>query len=1127
MRNALKKYQLCVIAALVQSLAAAGAAAYSSQPPPTAVSNALDAGASIEFPDIPTGCGDGDVNCKYIDNRTAAEEFKIPNYNKTFTVGSFSTKGVAFYRDFNFLNKSFSDNTKSDSGHVVILGEEFFTRTSSELTFQVLGFSTTYAFLSNSDVNNPEGKIDGNGVYISVPKGETLTLTGGGYISTEYFTPGTGAVVGALLGTNSIVYEKSEEGENSYETVGGGKIELTNSTAFIQGIDGGAADDAATVGTGFVSGAVLLGVTINKDAAAVAANNNNAYINNVTLDFYTDEKHDVKETTWSNSIAMANRGVLGGLTILAPGAMEASTFAQNKVTIDGAVVVDAWRIGGVVNAVISSNQMMAAAQDNAAIINKSEIAIRSFEDSAPVNGKSSIGNYDYALIAGVDKLMNDSEGEASGNKVVISNSTVENVDTGYKLHIAGAYLASFLNQGNSVSISNSTIHSTSGGLYAAATMRDDSSSLLSIDGESVINVPTVAGTYVEVNNKRSYFKEVEEMAYSLRGTKVEVSGGEESTVGVGLNSNALSVYLLDYRNYKTSVLYTAEKSRFDLSDGVLLIENAKIGTDKIGVLESVVSGSSSSVDFSTIATTYNINDNNLIIGPGVSDSDGGRLTLEKLSLDISDSVLANHACNASGNTVQFFSPVTTKSFSGFDNWVFVYGGDALTDLATPALLVNGTEKTQVNVGAEGADGTITVVLNNMELNGKTVLVQNAEGFTDAAGAELTQEALDQVGAEDLSLMRYRSLALLENLSAADVDLLLEDNVDAEGNAGSDGVLDSIVIPYQEPDPDPGTDPDPHPDPRSGNESPFGEVFSQQSLSRLTTLIASDDLLIDTLSSYDYRNGNFFAAARYNSIRFDTGSNVKDRTFSSLVGTGMPLTDQITAGVFFEAGTSDVDTAKSSAIGSIDGEGDNDYYGVGLFLAAQSDAASGPFGRAYMKLGRLESDFSVDNSTTGRLSNSTDHLYAGANLTAGWRFALTENQSVQVQASYYYDYLKSDSFRLKESNGAVSTIDADDAEVHRLEVMSRWVGSYDGFAPFAGIGVESILSSSAGGSVRSVNIDGTLANIPFVESDIEGESAIAEIGAALVRGGWTFKAHLKGYAGQREGAAGSFDVKYVF
>lgn len=81
--------------------------------------------------------------------------------------------------------------------------------------------------------------------------------------------------------------------------------------------------------------------------------------------------------------------------------------------------------------------------------------------------------------------------------------------------------------------------------------------------------------------------------------------------------------------------------------------------------------------------------------------------------------------------------------------------------------------------------------------------------------------------------------------------------------------------------------------------------------------------------------------------------------------------------------------------------------------------------------------------------------------------------------------------------------------------------------FAAARYESILTSSASRSVRSVTDEGTAASIPFVESDIEGESAVGEIGASCSNKAWNGKAYLKGYSGPRDGVAGSLDVRYTF
>lgn len=223
-----------------------------------------------------------------------------------------------------------------------------------------------------------------------------------------------------------------------------------------------------------------------------------------------------------------------------------------------------------------------------------------------------------------------------------------------------------------------------------------------------------------------------------------------------------------------------------------------------------------------------------------------------------------------------------------------------------------------------AGQSLKLTVNGMSLEPGTVLVQNHNGFTDAEGKELTEQDLQAITSGNFSAQVHQSQALSQTLTASEVSFGLADKLGDQRMAGSNGVMDLIVIDEI------GTI-------NASNTSPFGEVFSQQSLSRLTAIIASDDLLNDTISQYDRRSNNWFAAARY----------------------------------------------------------------------------------------------------------------------------------------------------------------------------------------------ESILTSSASRSVRSVTGEGTAASIPFVESDIEGESAEGEIGASCSNKARNGKAYLKGYSGPRDGVAGSLDVRYTF
>lgn len=167
-----------------------------------------------------------------------------------------------------------------------------------------------------------------------------------------------------------------------------------------------------------------------------------------------------------------------------------------------------------------------------------------------------------------------------------------------------------------------------------------------------------------------------------------------------------------------------------------------------------------------------------------------------------------------------------------------------------------------------AGQSLKLTVNGMSLEPGTVLVQNHNGSTDAEGKELTEQDLQAITSGNFSAQVHQSQALSQTLTASEVSFGLADKLGDQRMAGSNGVMDLIVIDEI------GTI-------NASNTSPFGEVFSQQSLSRLTAIIASDDLLNDTISQYDRRSNNWFAAARYESILTTSAS----RSVRSVTGEG--------------------------------------------------------------------------------------------------------------------------------------------------------------------------------------------------------------------------------------------------
>ena len=257
----------------------------------------------------------------------------------------------------------------------------------------------------------------------------------------------------------------------------------------------------------------------------------------------------------------------------------------------------------------------------------------------------------------------------------------------------------------------------------------------------------------------------------------------------------------------------------------------------------------------------------------------------------------------------------------------------------------------------------------------------------------------------------------------------------------------------------------------------------------------------------------FGAIHGGSSNYKTGSRVDVDGYTLATGASLKVTsDWIVAG-FIEAGWADSD----SHIEGTKGEGDHDYYGLGLatrYMVSDAWYIDGSF-----RAGQASTEFTGLYAGDSAKYDS-DAFYVTAHAGTGYVFKLTDNVNLDLYGRYLVTYLDGDEVSLH--NKYSDKLNLDSTVTHAVRLGGRLTGS---FCPYAGwkvgLAYEHVFDGDAESAVNSLNLE-----VPSLEGDI----GIMEVGVSMkpsLDSRWSMDLGAKGYVGDREGVAGSLIIRYVF
>ena len=616
-------------------------------------------------------------------------------------------------------------------------------------------------------------------------------------------------------------------------------------------------------------------------------------------------------------------------------------------------------------------------------------------------------------------------------------------------------------------------------------------------------------------------KEISDGA-EIRGVSVDAIQFKEATV----NENQVTITDTVFANLATGLFFNDNRTQVDsslnLSSNSVKVDNSNIRTI---------------VGYRTNSNKLSISKNEMLVTGGTHDFiraidvdargfSAGQLTIQENLLSITD--FDNSTAEVIGVDLQNYSGGATENISG--NSVL------LTNSSVGSLFVvrgltsaNDSNKNNIAkfVGVNAVHGELAG-FDTMEFdvaadneNEAILTLKSTSGYS-FENTTLKINKLDGVQESTLYKLVYAqgSDAQFKSTSVVSDGTFINSGWNLGSFTLQEGDTLSIYWgdkPADAPeDPDvPVLDPD-NPDYKVATEN--SKTLSESLLGTVAFInqgaeFIADEGLTAIVNSAKSDEVSTFGTVHGGSSNYRTGSRVDVDGYTLAAGASLKLTPDWILGGFIEAGWADSD----SHVAGTKGEGDHDYYGVGLatrYLVNDSWYVDGS-----LRLGRASTDF------TGLYSGDeakydSEALYASAHLGTGYFFKLTDSVNLDAYGRYLVTYLDGDDVNLH--NKYDDKLDLDSTVTHAVRIGARLSGT---FCPYAGwkvgLAYEHVFDGDAESAVNGLNLE-----VP----SLEGNTGIMEVGVTMkpsLNSPWSMDLGAKGYAGDREGVTGNMVIRYAF
>lgn len=705
------------------------------------------------------------------------------------------------------------------------------------------------------------------------------------------------------------------------------------------------------------------------------------------------------------------------------------------------------------------------------------------------------------------KVTNTATVTVESTSVTIQNGTIEgNVIGGGKVNGLNGKISNTVNGDASVTISGGTVkgvvigggHSKIG-QGASGTMEAD------VKGQASIQMTggTVHGV---IGGGLSY-------AYDQTGAFVSTSSVGSSAVSISGNSTVEAIKYLalgDEVNISAAVV----------GGGVSL---NKQSSDKTK-LKSTSGTSSVVIDGATI------NDN--VVGGGYAYGSGSETAVKSASLTISNAELGSSdkevnvyaggiaSDNAKSSSVEFAQlQITATSVSGSvytggsgTNSTVGTSSAALTDVTiSEALDLSGATETAVVFTGVNSVGSVTGTAQSYtfnaadDQNNPVLTVGDGTGTIDlSAATSIRAKAKAGQTLIDGSVKTEKDIVVVVETPTGDFTY----NVGAgtgDGMGITSGGLqigESTISGKGE---------------ANTNSKTLSEAFlgSVAFVNQGAEFIADEGLNAAVRAAQGASGFTAFGAIHGGKSRYETGSHVDLRGTSLAAGAAGRVGSALIAG-FVEVGWASSD----SHVNGARGDADHDYYGVGAAL--RYDFSTPFYLEGSVRAGSASTDFD------GAFGNASAHFesdafYASAHLGGGYVFKLDPVQ-LDLYGRYTVTYLDNDDTDIGTGYG--ETLSMSSATTHALRIGGRLTGDFSETTSWkVGAAYEHVFDGDAeadilfGGSAAALDVP-----------SLSGNTGILELGLSVkpsAASPWTADIGVKGYVGDRRGAAGSISVLYAF
>lgn len=438
-----------------------------------------------------------------------------------------------------------------------------------------------------------------------------------------------------------------------------------------------------------------------------------------------------------------------------------------------------------------------------------------------------------------------------------------------------------------------------------------------------------------------------------------------------------------------------------------------------------------------------------------------------------------------GNQVQLHN-------AHIDGWVFggsynvtsqVNKGNSIkVSGVNSATSIHGFDTLYVELSDVNTESPVLTLSGSLDLTDRNLNISGAEGFTVKGG-----DTYSLISAPSITGVNEENLTVENTLVAYDAKL----SVDT-------GELSLTT-----------TAPRPTDNSKTLSESLLGTVAF---LNQGAEFIA-DEGLAAIVNSAKLGEISTFGAFHGGSSNYKTGSRVDVDGYTLATGASLKVRPNWIVAGFVEAGWADSDSHVEGA----KGEGDHDYYGLGLATRYMVNDAWYIDGS--LRVGQASTEFTGLYARDSAKYDS-DAFYVTAHAGTGYLFNLTDSVNLDVYGRYLVTYLDGDDVRLH--NKYNDKFDMDSTVTHAVRVGGRLTGS---FCPYAGwkvgLAYEHVFDGDAESAVNSLNLE-----VP----SLEGDTGVMEVGVTMkpsLNSRWSMDLGAKGYAGDREGVTGSVMVRYAF